>query len=210
MHIPDGFVSPALTVPAFGVAAPLWAYAAKRYFGPSALEALPVMGSLTALAFVVQTIMIPVPGGTTTHLVGSTLLALVFHPLVAFVCESLVLLLQALFFGAGGVTVLGINALAMGLLGPLIGWLLYKGLRRFGPRVAAFAAAYAGMQVSTLAAALVLGLQHWLAPSFFPLPFAVTATAMALPSLTVAGLAEGGFTVAVLALLDKAKLRALG
>src|SRR5512135_1967644 len=130
MHVPDGFLSPQITVPAYAVSAPLWAWAARRHFGRSAAESLPVVGSLTALAFVIQTIMIPVPGGTSTHLVGVVLLALLYGPLVAFVCESLVLGVQALFFGAGGITVLAVNALAMGLLGPLVGWLLHRALRR--------------------------------------------------------------------------------
>src|SRR5512140_184768 len=129
MHVPDGFLSPQITIPAYAVAAPLWALGVRRHFGRNAVESLPVVGSLTALAFVIQTIMIPVPGGTSTHLVGIALLAILYHPLVAFVCESLVLLLQAIFFGAGGVTVLGVNALAMGLLGPLAGWLVHRAVR---------------------------------------------------------------------------------
>jgi cobalt/nickel transport system permease protein len=188
------------------VAAPLWAWAARRHFGRAATESLPVVGSLTALAFVVQTIMIPVPGGTSTHLVGVTLLAILYHPLAAFVCESLVLLVQALFFGAGGITVLGVNALAMGLLGPLAGWLLWKVLRRVNSKVAAFLAAYASMQVASLAVAAALGLQHALSPRYFPVPLAVVLPAMMLPSLTAAGLAEGAYTVFTLSLLRKANL----
>ncbi|HYG66693.1 MAG TPA: energy-coupling factor ABC transporter permease, partial [Anaeromyxobacteraceae bacterium] len=114
MHVPDGFLSPQLTIPALGIAAPLWAAAARRHFGPDRVDALPVLGSLTALAFVIQTIMIPLPGGTSAHLVGAALIAIVHGPLAAFVCESLVLSVQALFFGAGGFTVLGVNALALG------------------------------------------------------------------------------------------------
>ncbi len=204
MHIPDGFLSPHLTLPAYAVAAPLLTWAVRRHFGREAAESLPVIGSLTALAFVIQTIAIPVPGGTSTHLVGATLLALVAHPLVAFVCESLVLLLQALFFGAGGITVLGVNALAMGLAGPLAGWLVWKALRRVHERAAVFAAAYAAMQVSTLVAAAALGLQHALSERYFPLPAAVVLPAMMLPSLTVAGLVEGAYTVFALSLLRKA------
>src|SRR5512143_2068595 len=141
MHVPDGFLSPQITVPAYAISAPLWAWASKKHFGHAATDALPAIGSLTALSFALQTIMIPVPGGTSTHLVGVTLLALLFHPLVAFVCESLVLLVQALFFGAGGITVLGVNALAMGLLGPAAGWLTWKALRRVHARAAVFLAA---------------------------------------------------------------------
>src|SRR5512134_3719642 len=152
MHVPDGFLSPEITVPAYAVAGPLFVHAARRHFGARAVDALPVMGSLTALAFVVQTIRVPVPGGTSTHLVGAALLALVFHPLAAFVCEGLVLAVQALFFGAGGVTTLAVNALAMGLLGPGAAWLAFRAARRlpFGDRPAAFAAAWIGAQVSSL------------------------------------------------------------
>ncbi len=207
MHVPDGFLSPQITVPAWAASAPLWAWAARRHFGRSAAESLPVVGSLTALAFVIQTIVIPVPGGTSAHLVGVTLLAVLFHPLVAFVCESLVLLVQALFFGAGGITVLGVNALAMGLLGPLAGWLAWKALRPASEKAAAFAAAWVAMQVATLAVASALALQHALSPRYFPLPPAVVVPAMMLPSLTAAGLAEGAYTVFALGLLRKANLR---
>jgi cobalt/nickel transport system permease protein len=207
MHVPDGFLSPQLALPAYAVAAPLWAWAARRHFGRAATESLPVIGSLTALAFVIQTIMIPVPGGTSTHLVGVMLLAVLYHPLVAFVCESLVLLVQALFFGAGGVTVLGVNALAMGLLGPLAGWLAWRAVRRVSERAALFLAGWVSMQVATLAVAGALGLQHRLDPGYFPVPLAVTAAGMLVPSLAVAGVVEGLYTVFALSLLRKAGLR---
>jgi cobalt/nickel transport system permease protein len=207
MHVPDGFLSPQLTVPALAVAAPLWAWAARRHFGRESAASLPVIGSLTALAFVIQTIMIPVPGGTSTHLVGVLLLALLFNPLVAFVCESLVLVVQALFFGAGGVTVLAINALAMGLLGPLAGWLVWKAVRRASERAALFLAGWVSMQVATLAVAGLLGLQHRLDPGYFPVPLAVTVTGMLVPSLTVAGVVEGLYTVFALTLVRKARFR---
>ena len=207
MHVPDGFLSPQLTIPAYAVSAPLWAWAAKRHFGPASVESLPVLGSLTALAFVVQTIMIPVPGGTSTHLVGVTLLAILHGPLAAFVCESLVLVVQALFFGAGGITVLGVNALSMGLLGPLAGWLAWKATRRLSERLALFLGGWLSTQVATLAVAGVLALQHRLDPAYFPVPPAVTIAAMLVPSVAVAGVVEGLYTVLALSLLRRARLR---
>lgn len=205
MHIPDGFLAPTITVPAYAVAAPLWAWAVRRHFGPDQVEALPAVGALTAVAFVLQTIMIPVPGGTSTHLVGAGLLAMVHGPLVAFVCESLVLLLQALFFGAGGITVLGVNALAMGLAGPVVAWAIHARLVRWAPRAGAFLGAYLGMQVSTGLLALALGLQHRLSPAQFPTPMPVMLAAMLLPSLTVAGLVEGLYTVFAIGVLQRAR-----
>jgi cobalt/nickel transport system permease protein len=206
MHVPDGFLSPAITLPAWGAAAPLWYWSVRRNFGASAAESLPVVGSLTALAFVVQGLMIPVPGGTSAHLTGVAILAILYNPGVAFVCESLVLLLQALFFGAGGITVLGVNGLAMGLLGPGSAWLAYRALRGVSERAAAFLGAYVGMQVATMAVALVLGLQHRLDPAYMPVPFEVTAVAMMVPSLTVLGVVEGLYTLATVALLRRVRL----
>jgi cobalt/nickel transport system permease protein len=139
MQSPDGFLSPGRDPPGAGRrAAPrvLVSWSVRTRFGPSAVESLPVVGSLTAVAFVIQTIAIPVPGGTSTHLLGVTLLALLFDPRVAFVCEALVLALQATLLGAGGVTVVGVNALAMGLLGPLAAWLVHRLLRRVHQRAA--------------------------------------------------------------------------
>jgi cobalt/nickel transport system permease protein len=210
MHVPDGFLSPQLTVPAYAAALPVWIYAARRHFGPRAVDALPVMGTLTALAFVLQTLRIPVPGGTSVHVVGTVLLALLYHPLAAFVCEGLVLVVQALFFGAGGVTTLAVNGLAMGLLGPAAGWILYRVARRLGAPEgpAAFAAAWLGTQVASLAIVGVLALQHALDARVFPVAPAVVLAATMLPSLAVTGVVEGAYTVAALGLLRKARLHA--
>jgi cobalt/nickel transport system permease protein len=208
MHVPDGFLSPAVTLPSWAVAGPLWVLAVRRHFGVRAVDALPVMGSLTALAFVVQTIRVPVPGGTSVHLVGMALLALVHGPLAAFACEGLVLAVQALFFGAGGVTTLGVNALAMGLVGPGVAWLVFRAARRLGERPAAFLAAWLGTQAAALSVALVLALQHALDPRIFPVPAAVVLWATLLPSLAVTGVVEGAYTVVALALLGRARLRA--
>ena len=207
MHVPDGFLSPQLTLPGFAVCAPLWAWAARRHLGPSSVEALPILGTLTALAFVVQTIAIPVPGGTSTHLVGVVVLAILSHPLVAFLCESLVLLVQGLFFGAGGITVLGINALTMGLLGPLAGWVVWRLLRRLSEPAALFLAGWFGLQVATLGVIGVLALQHKLDPGYFPVPPAVTLTTMMLPSVGVAGPIEAAYTLFALSLVRKARSR---
>jgi cobalt/nickel transport system permease protein len=118
-----------------------------------------------------------------------------------------VLFVQAIFFGAGGITVLGVNALAMGLLGPLAAWLVWKGLGRHLPRLAIFLGAYIGLQVSTGAVALVLALQHRLSPTQFPTPWPVMAAAMLVPSLTVAGVVEGIYTVLAFRLLLRIRAR---
>jgi cobalt/nickel transport system permease protein len=203
MHIPDGFLAPTITLPAYAVAAPLLVWSARRHFGFSQVESLPAVGALTAVAFVLQTIMIPIPGGTSTHLVGAGLLALVRGPWVAFVCESMVLLIQALFFGAGGITVLGVNGLAMGLAGPTVAWLVHRWLGQRFPRLSSFLAGYLGLQVSTLAVASVLGLQHAISPTQLPTPFSVVAVTMMVPSLLVTGVIEGLYTLFAFRIVDR-------
>ena len=205
MHIPDGFLAPTITVPAYAIAAPFWFWAARKHFGPGQVDALPAVGALTAVAFVLQTIMIPLPGGTSTHLVGASLLALLRGPLVAFLCESLVLLLQALFFGAGGITVLGVNALAMGLFGPTLAWLVFRSLERRAPRLGAFLGAYLGLQVSTMVVVLILGLQNHLDPSQFPTPLPVMFATMMLPGLAVTGIIEALYTLFAFRVLARAR-----
>jgi cobalt/nickel transport system permease protein len=81
-----------------------------------------------------------------------------------------------------------------------------RALRRYSGRVAAFAGAYLGLQASTVALSLVLGLQHHLSPAYMPVPFPVTLAAMMVPSLAVTGVVEGLYTVATLSLLRKARL----
>ncbi len=210
MHVPDGFLSPQITIPAYAAAAPIWALGVRRHFGARAVDALPVMGTLTALAFVVQTLRIPVPGGTSTHVLGTTLLALLYHPLAAFVCEGLVLVVQALFFGAGGVTTLAVNALAMGLLGPAAGFALFRAARRLGAGEgpAAFAAAWLATQVASVAVVGVLALQHALDARVFPVDPALVLVATMVPSLAVTGLVEGAYTLAALTLVRRARLDA--
>jgi cobalt/nickel transport system permease protein len=208
MHVPDGFLSPQITIPAYVAAAPLLVVGVRRHLAARAREALPLAGSLAAVAFALQTIRIPVPGGTSTHLVGMALLAVLHGPLAAFVCETVVLAIQALFFGAGGITTLAVNALAMGLAGPGAGWLAFRALRRLGERPAAFAAGWVSAQAAALAVTLVLALQHALDPAIFPIAPAVVAAATLVPSAAVTGVVEGAYTAVALALLARARLRA--
>ena len=101
---------------------------------------LPRLAVLTGAAFALMTVAVPLPGGTTAHAGGVALLALTFGVGTAFVCVSLVLLLQAALFGDGGLTTLPVNALAMGLLGAATARGAYAMLRRWSGRVAAFVA----------------------------------------------------------------------
>jgi len=84
MHIPDGLISPQTYLPALAVAVPLWWWAARAFTRQVGDEALPRLAVFTALAFVLSSLMLPLPGGTSGHAIGVGLLALVFGPWVRF------------------------------------------------------------------------------------------------------------------------------
>jgi cobalt/nickel transport system permease protein len=202
MHIPDGLISPQTYLPALALAAPLWIVAGRKLKARLGDEMLPRLAVFTALAFLLSTLMLPLPGGTSGHAVGVGLLALVFGPWIAFMAYSLVLLLQAVVVGAGGITALPVNALAMGFVGAWVTCALYAGLRRLGETPAVVISVWLAIMGSALLLALVLGLQPWIAqspdgtPRFFPFGPAITIPALLLPHALI-GAAEAALTLLV-------------
>jgi cobalt/nickel transport system permease protein len=200
MHIPDGFIAPVIYLPTYAVAAGAWLYSARRVRSSLDERTLPFLAVMTASAFVLMMIAIPLPGGTTVHAAGIGLLAVLFGVASTFLSVSLVLLLQALMFGAGGITALPVNALAMGLGGAAAARLAFRGLRRWDEGAALFAAGAASVLLPAFLIAMVLGIQPLVAhaadgtPRFFPFGLSVTLPAVLLPHLVVA-LGEGVLTV---------------
>ena len=202
MHIPDGLISPQTYLPALALAAPLWVLAARKLRTRMGDEILPRLAVFTALAFLLSTLMLPLPGGTSGHLVGVGLLALVFGPWIAFLAYTLVLVLQAVVVGAGGITSLPVNALALGFVGGWCTWGLYRLLHGFGDTAAVAVATWVGVMSAALLLAMVLGLQPVIAqgpdgtPLFFPFGPAVTLPALLVPHAFIAA-GEAALTVLV-------------
>jgi cobalt/nickel transport system permease protein len=208
VHVPDGFLSPQTYLPAYGLAAGAWAYAARTLRQRLDETLLPRLAVLCALGFVLMSVMLPLPGGTSVHASGIGILAVVFGPWITFAAVSLVLLLQALVLGAGGVTVLPVNALAMGLGGSVAACLGYRLLRRVGERAGLFAAGWLAAVVPAVLVASVLGIQPAIAhtaegqPLFFPFGLAVTLPAVVVPHV-VLGVGEGLLTILVVSFLRR-------
>lgn len=202
MHIPDGFLSPQTYLPAYALAAGAWAWAGRGLRETLDETTVPRLAMLTALAYGLGLVMVPIPGGTSGHALGVAILALVFGIRSAFVAYSLVLLLQALLFGAGGITALAVNALAMGLAGAASAVVVYRALRRFGDTLAVACAAWLSVVVPGVIVALLLGIQPLVAhqpdgrPLFFPFGLAITLPAVVIPHLFI-GLGEAALTVLV-------------
>ncbi len=218
MHIPDGYLSPE-TCGAFGVAmVPVWSTAGRRVrtIVKSRYVALAAIGA--AYSFLVMMFNVPVRDGTTAHAVGGVLIAVVLGPWAAVIAVSIALLIQALFFGDGGVLAYGANAFNMAFVLPMAGYAVYWSLTRnvslSSPRrpLAAGIGAYVGSNLAALCAAIEFGVQPTLfhaangTPLYAPFHLSQTIPAMALAHLTVGGIVELAFTAGVVAYLQRANL----
>src|SRR6476661_7794642 len=116
MHIPDGYLSPIISVGAGIVTVPAWAVAVQRVKSVLNHRTVPLLAIFAAFAFTIMMFNIPVPGGTTAHAVGGTLIAIVLGMPAAIIGVSMALIIQALFFGDGGILAIFANCFNMGVL----------------------------------------------------------------------------------------------
>ena len=165
MHIPDGYLAPAVSIALAVPTIPVWAIATQRVKKVLNNRTVPLLAIFSALSFTIMMFNIPVPGGTTAHGVGGTLIAVVLGPWAEAVAVSTALILQALFFGDGGILAIFANCLNMGIILPFVGYATYRVLAAGSPvlstrrAVAAGIGAYAGITVSALAVGIELGIE---------------------------------------------------
>jgi cobalt/nickel transport system permease protein len=126
MHIPDGLMDP--TVSMIGWIEFLVVLGAVLLLAGNRIKEknLPRVAVLAAGIFVAQMLNFPIGGGTTGHLVGGALFAIIAGPMVAIIGMTVVLIIQGLLFGDGGITALGLNGLNMAVIAPLTGWGVYR------------------------------------------------------------------------------------
>jgi cobalt/nickel transport system permease protein len=215
MHIPDGFLSPATAVAMYGAAAPFWWVASQRVRRVLSGQTVPLIAIFAALSFVIMMFDIPIPGGTSAHAVGAVLAAIVAGPWAAIIALTVALVIQAFFFGDGGITAIGANAFNLAIAMPLVGYAVYRVISRGAELdsrrqlIAAAVAGYVGINVAGLLVALQLGIQpiFWTEDGralYAPYELGVTVPALMLPHLTIAGLAEVVVTVFGLAYVRRA------
>src|SRR6478672_4307470 len=113
MHIPDGYLSPVFSLGAGAVTVPIWALAGRRVKAVLNNRTIPLLAIFSALTFTIMMFNVPVPGGTTAHGVGGVLVATILGPWAAVIAVSVALVIQALFFGDGGVLAILINCFNM-------------------------------------------------------------------------------------------------
>ena len=206
MHIPDGYLSPATVITGYAVMIPLWAYGFKKLKEKLDEKTLPLLGTLSALSFLIMMFNIPVPGGTSGHAIGTALIAIMFDPWIAFIAVSFVLLIQAIVFGDGGISTWAINSFDMAFVAAFVAYFTFKYLKdktKFAP----FIAGWLSISIAALSDSIFLGIQplFWHDgaghPLYFPFGLSVTIPAMMAAHMLVFGVVEGVFTQIVYSFL---------
>lgn len=214
MHIPDNYLSPATCAVMGAVMVPIWARAIKKVKKDMTKKKMPLMGIGASISFLTMMFNVPLPGGTTGHAVGGTLLAILLGPEAACLSISVALLLQALLFGDGGILAYGANSFNMAFVIPFVGYYIYKFLKERissvkGESISMIIGSYIGINVAALCASIEFGIQPLLfkdaagMPLYCPYPIWITIPSMLIPHLVVAGVLEAIITVSVVNFIKK-------
>jgi cobalt/nickel transport system permease protein len=202
VHIPDGFLTNRIAVSldivsGFGIL-----YAARRAKVDLSGRLVPIMGVLGAFVFAAQMLNFPVLGGTSGHLVGGALLAILLGPMTGFLTIATVVIAQALFLQDGGLIALGANVFNIGAVTCFGGYALFKllgggitGGRRM--LVAGFVAGWGSLLASSACCALQMGLSG-------AIPLRIGLTTM-LGYHAIVGVVEGMLTAGVMSFLLKVR-----
>jgi cobalt/nickel transport system permease protein len=192
MHIPDGYLSPIISVGLGAATVPGWAIATNRVQKVLSDRTIPLLAIFSAMSFTVMMFNVPVPGGTTAHGVGGTLIAIVLGPWAAAIAISVALIIQALFFGDGGILAIFANCLNMAFILPFVGYATYRLLAGGSPKLstrrvwAAGIGAYVGITASALAVGIELGIQPILFSENGHALYSPYGLAAAVPAMLIA------------------------
>ncbi len=199
MHIPDGFLSVAVSIVFWVLSLIVVGYALKQVGRDLGERQVPLMGVLAACIFAGQMLNFSVTGGTSGHLLGAALATIVLGPWAAVLVMTCVVGIQALIFQDGGLLVLGANIFNMGVVGVAVAHFVYRTVQRlasgksWGVFIGGFVSAWASIFIASLACALQLALSG-------TSPANVAVPAMAGIHALI-GVGEGLITVGALAFL---------
>lgn len=230
MHIPNGFLDPKISTGLTFVAAGALAYCLEKVrqaaMSPAPAEAFAAagkaasnivghgrraltsfgeslllkMGAVASLIFAAQMFNFPIDSGTSGHLLGGVLAAVLLGPCAGAIVISTILVVQSLFFGDGGIFALGANMINIAVIGTIGAYYIYYLIRKiFKGRVGFFVGVSIASWASVVAAAAACSLEIGLSRTF---PLLETLKAM-LKVHAVIGVAEALITVAALGVLGK-------
>lgn len=199
MHVPDGFLDAPTSLATGAVAAAGVALALRGARRELDDRTAPMAGLVATFVFAGQMINFPVGAGTSGHLMGGALAAVLVGPWTGLLCVAVVLLVQALFMADGGITALGSNVVLLGVVGVAVGWTVFVAVRALLPRrlsSVAPAAAVGALVSVPVAAAVFTGL--FAVGGQAPVQLGAVLTAM-LTWHTLIGVGEAAITGLVVA-----------
>jgi cobalt/nickel transport system permease protein len=162
MHIPENYLSPSTCAVMAAAMVPVWIYSVKKVKEEIPKVKMPLLGIGAAFSFLGMMFNIPLPGGTTGHAVGGTLIAILTgSPSAGCIAVTIALLIQALLFGDGGILAFGANCFNMAFILPFLGFAIYKLIwEKTGKRkLAAGIGSYIGINAAAFCAAIEFGIQ---------------------------------------------------
>ncbi|KKD04785.1 energy-coupling factor ABC transporter permease [Streptomyces sp. WM6386] len=164
MHVPDGFIDAPTSAAAGAVAAAAVAVSLRGARRELDERTAPLAGLVAAFIFAVQMLNFPVAAGTSGHLLGGALAAILVGPYTGVLCVSVVLLMQGILFADGGLTALGVNITVMGCVTTVVAYTVFRGLVKVLPRTrrSVTAASFVAAVLSVPAAALAFTLIYWI------------------------------------------------
>lgn len=200
MHIPDAFI-PLPQAAVYWIIALIFIALALRWARRElSEEKIPLVAILAAGIFAIQAVNIPIPWGTSGHMMGAALAAIVLgSPFAAVFILTLVLIVQGVLFGDGGLTVMGANIINMGVIGGFVGYYSYRGLYTLfkSPYAPAFIAGWLSLFVAALACAVEMAVA-----GTFPLELGLFSMGL---YHAVIGIIEGGITAFAIYLIATAR-----
>ncbi len=221
MHIPDGYLSPITCIILFLVVLPFWVIGIRKVRQTMNASSVPLIALLAAFSFVIMMFNIPIPGGTTAHAIGASLAAIILGPEVATIVVSIALVIQAFFFGDGGITALGANCFNMAVIVPYLAYAIYRAFSKGQPLestrrlIGAALGGWVGVTVAAFFAGVEFGIQPLLfkaadgTPLYAPYPLSVSVPAMVIPHALFASVAEGVLTALIVAYLQRSNISVL-
>ena len=199
MHIPDGILNIATVATTYAISAGGTGFGLREARKKLGEKHVPLMGIMAAFIFAAQMLNFPVAGGTSGHLIGAALAAILLGPWAAVLIMACVLIAQSLIFQDGGLLALGANVFNMGIIASFAGYYLYRfttrlmGESRLGKLFGGFVAAWGSVFLASIACAIEL----WVS--------GVSPVQVALPAMAgwhaLIGIGEGLITVGVLSLV---------
>ncbi|MGW1027290.1 energy-coupling factor ABC transporter permease [Streptomyces sp. NPDC002577] len=161
MHVPDGFINAPVSAATGVLAAGAVAVSLKGARRELDERTAPLAGLVAAFIFAVQMLNFPVAAGTSGHLLGGALAAILVGPYTGVLCVSVVLLMQGVLFADGGLTALGVNITDMAIVTTVVAYAVFRGLVKVLPRtrrsitVASFVAALLSVPAAAVAFTLI-------------------------------------------------------